>query len=517
MAVRHAQSRRRAGWWVSQVLLTAACMANAHAETWKTTPSIAVEETFTNNVNLQPSSTRQSDFITQITPAIQFTGLGSHATITGTISLPILLYARTGAENNQIFPQASVFGRTELVEHFFYVEATANISQQFLTPFGATPSTIATQTNNQYTSQVYTLTPYIRGTYGNDVHYDLRDINTWTNANVAATAPSFTNELLGTIQRDPNPFGWGADYDRVTTKFTDQTSFTTQLIRGRGIYQIDPQLQVTLDAGYEENDYFGGTEQNAIYGFAFKWRPSDRTNFDAGWEHRFFGSSYNVVFTHRTPLSLWNVFALRNITSYPQQFAALGAGASVATTLNQLLSSRVTDPSAREAIVNQYIQDRGLPSQLTGPVNLYTQQITLQESEGASVGLMGARNTILFNIYRQHNEPITAQGNALPDLFSTFNNNTQYGATAVWSTSLAPALTLTSTLNVSRVQSNVPNSPTSKQGSFSSIIVTPISPLTSVYGGVRYQASRSTLPENTFSNGSYNEFAVYVGLTHLFR
>ena len=84
-----------------------------------------------------------------------------------------------------------------------------------------------------------------------------------------------------------------------------------------------------------------------IYGVGIEWRPTERTNVVANWEHRFFGASYLFSFDHRTPLSVWSVSASRNITSYPQQLASLPAG-NVQGILNQLFLSRIPDPTLRQ-------------------------------------------------------------------------------------------------------------------------------------------------------------------------
>ena len=98
------------------------------------------------------------------------------------------------------------------------------------------------------------------------------------------------------------------------------------------------------------------------------------------WEHRFFGASYLVSFDHRRPLSVWSFRASRDITSYPQQLANLSAGGDVNGLLNTLFASRVPDPAARQTFVDQFIRQRGLPPTLAGPISLFSQQVTLEES-----------------------------------------------------------------------------------------------------------------------------------------
>jgi len=211
-------------------------------------------------------------------------------------------------------------------------------------------------------------------------------------------------------------------------------------------------------------------------------------------------------------LSTWNLYANRNITTYPQQFGTFGAGTDVQASLNQLFAARIPDPVQRQAAIDQFVQNRGLPSFLPGPVVLYTEQITLQESIGGSLGLLGARNGVFMNIFRVRNQPITGAGNPLPDVLGLNTNNTQYGAAISWSNNLTPQVALTTTADALRTVNNEQPG-TTNQGSIRALLSSPLSALTTVYAGVRYQVFRSSL---TVSE-NYDEAAVFVGLAHTFR
>ena len=480
----------------------------AAAETWRFQPYASIDETWTSNVNLDP--TRRSDFVTTLTPGFRVEEIGAHSQLTGSVALPALWYARTGGENNAVRPEVGVFGKLELAERLLFVEGAISVSQQYLTPFGARPNDLTTQTRNQYTSQVYRISPYIQGSAGNDLSYEIRDNNIWTKGNASVVNDSYVNEIVANLTRGPRPFGWGFDYDRNDTKYKNQSPFIMEIVRARGLYQIDPQVELSATVGFEHNDFLITDQDNVTYGGSIRWRPSDRTSVDASYEHRFFGGSYNVAFNNRTPLSLWSVAASRNITTTPQQLAALPGGINVQAALNQILVSQIPDPLARQNAINQLIADRGLPSQLLGPITLYTQQVTLQETTSASAGLIGARNSLLFSLYRQRNEPIAGSGTVLPPALSALQNNTQSGGNVVWSHSLTPQLSLTSSVDGLRTVDNT-QAGTSKQASVRATLNSSLSTLTSAYAGVRYQIFRSTI------SNDYEEFAVFVGLTHRFN
>ncbi len=79
-------------------------------------PSVALSETWTDNVALAPAELAREDFVTQITPGITFRGIGARASVNGSISVPVLLYARTGAENDNFYPLVDILGKVEAIE-----------------------------------------------------------------------------------------------------------------------------------------------------------------------------------------------------------------------------------------------------------------------------------------------------------------------------------------------------------------------------------------------------------------
>jgi uncharacterized protein (PEP-CTERM system associated) len=426
--------------------------------------------------------------------------------------LPILLYARTGSENNAVTPQASVLGRVEAIPRFFFVEGAVSVTQQYLSPFGPRSPSLANATNNRYTSESYRFSPYIQGVSGTNLSYVLRDDITWTNAtqdrNLVGNGAE--NHLHGNVTRSPTPFGWAADIDRNDTHQAGQ-NLVQSIARVFALYQFDPQVQVSARVGYEHDDYGVTSFDNAIYGTGFTWRPTDRTNVAGWWEHRFFGTGYSFDFSHRTPLTVWTVHASRDTTTYPQQLANLPAGGDVQALLDQLFVTRIPDPAQRTTIVNQFIADRGLPTTLAAPIALFTQRVTLQESLIASVGLLGARNSVFVSAYRQRNEPVGTPDQVLPPELLGLQNNTQYGAGVVWSHQIAPLVTMTANLDGSRTVANGSTTGATRQVTAQAIVTTKFSARTSGHAGVRYQVSRSDV------GFDYDEAAIFAGFTYQLR
>jgi uncharacterized protein (PEP-CTERM system associated) len=475
--------------------------------------SIGVIGTLTNNVNLQPSGQEKSDFVLQLIPQVVLYHQGPHASLSGYIALPILLYARE-TRNDQVYPSVGLLGRVDAIDRYFYIEGAVSVSQQFLSPFGGQPVDLTNTTANRYTVASYRVSPVIQGVTPSNIRYELRDNNIWYNFyNAPAnTSNSYYNQLLGNVASPVAPWGWAADYEGDYVKYQGQERpFITNLGRGRLIYQYDPQIQLTASGGYEDNRYTFTDYRGPIYGGGIKWQPSPRTNAVAYWEHRFFGSSYLFTFDTHGPLSVLSLHASRNISSYPQQFATIPPTGNVAALLTSIFSSRITDPTQLQSFVNGLIQDRGLPNELTSPVNLYTQQILLIEDIRGTVGLVGARNSVFLTGFYYKSVPISGAGNPLPPELGFANNNTQKGVGLTWTHKVTPVMTLSATLNLLRTIANPPFVGTTNQGNLNVVLSRQLSPTTQVFGGARYQKASSDVATD------YTEAAVFAGFFHTFR
>jgi uncharacterized protein (PEP-CTERM system associated) len=179
--------------------------------------------------------------------------------------------------------------------------------------------------------------------------------------------------------------------------------------------------------------------------------------------------------------------------------------------LNQVFQATIPDPAQRQQTVDQFISDRGLPPTLTGPLNLYSQQVLLQESQSATVGLLGARNTVLLTIFNVDTQPIVASGNPLPPALAGATNNRQTGASLLWSHKLSPSLVMDATIERFRTVANDQLGAKSNQTAARLVLSSPLSAKTTLFAGARYQ---------TFSSNvafAYNETAAFVGFTHTFK
>ncbi len=146
---------------------------------------------------------------------------------------------------------------------------------------------------------------------------------------------------------------------------------------------------------------------------------------------------------------------------------------------------------------------------LASPLSLVSQQVTLQQSVQGTAGIVGARNSIILTAFRTRSEPVANAG-LFTDLLAQVDN-TQTGANVVWSYRLTQLYTLATSANWARAVANDPNGEQSRQSTLQTVLFAPMSPLTSLFGGARYQHLRSNFQDDV------NETAVFIGISHRFR
>lgn len=300
--------------------------------------SLGVSETYTDNLNLAPEGSEESDFITEIAP--QLDACASRGRFRGSLSYQLqgLIYAEN-SEFNDINNNVAADTTIELLPGRLYLGADTSYTQTTIDPSLSFSRDNAIRPDNQTGAWISNITPvffqalgpigdatlryrYGKAIYGdsdipeatiNSASFDLtspeeRDVLSW---NVSAftqevrrsggDAQSFFQDIDGSDpffdesgeQFNPdNGFLETAD-DANTTRFDQAT-----LELG---YQLTPFLRL-LALGGLENDFRpdGTTDRlgEEFWNAGFRWASATNT-LEARVGRRFFGTSYFVRAAHR--------------------------------------------------------------------------------------------------------------------------------------------------------------------------------------------------------------------------
>ena len=460
-------------------------------------------------------------------------GEGGRLKLNGTVGASQVLC--TGDQSNTFAPSVNLAANLEVIEKFFFIDATANVSETFITPFGPQPANLTVPTNNRYISQAYSVSPYIQGVIAPNISYLLRDDNVWTPSasygdSSAKTPTTYYNNLNGQMSSVAgNGGGWTLQYTRQSyDNGVDTGTYIIQVARAIGYYAVDPQLTLSLRGGYERESFpaLSGSDgallasqsnQGTVYGAGINWRPTDRTLLDGFWEHRFFGSSYNWQLTHRLPNIALSANFTRGLSSFPQLALAIPAGITVAQFLDAAFTTRIPDPAQRAAAVAQFLAQTGLPPTLASPLNFYATTITLQQTASLSAVWVGKLDALGFTLFNSQNEAISGSGSALPPAFQFGANNTQTGGGVNYSHRLSGFTNFVASATYTRTTPNgsddAANNARSNNVNALVGLSTQLSPKTSGSVGLSYFTFDSP---GSIGIGNQSTVSVYASISHTF-
>lgn len=428
---------------------------------WVFTPSIGVTETYTDNVALASGGRERSDWVTEIKPKIQIRGIGARLKLSLDYELQKYFYARNSSfdrTQNSLNGTATV----EAIEKFFYVDARAVIAQLSSAPLGPQTVSNANFTSNRTETRFFALSPYVKGSLGDVASYEIRhNASRTSNGSSTTISDSRSNEWVARARnRVPlASFGWALDYSNRTVSFgTNESEFESA--KATLLYQLDPQVRLSINAGREKNDFVVGSQSYSNHGFGFEWRPTPRTLVSGQQDQRFFGKGYNYRFSHRTPLSSWSLGYFKDIgTTSDQLQNDVPTDAYNAVFNSAFFIASFPDPAAREIAVRQWLALNNIPASTNQ--TLLANRVFLSRRIDASFALIGARNTLTFNASRSENSSVS--GGFGTDVFSGSTGIRQRTISGAWSHKISEISTLNFLASQTRSEGSAPVTQSSSQ------------------------------------------------------
>lgn len=460
---------------------------------WLITPSVSVEGTYTDNVNLSPN--KKADFITRLSPGITLDGKSGRASASLNYQWQHYAYANDSSRGGNQRSLAAK-GQLELVDQWLFLDASHNISQQSVSAFGTQNAGNGLINSNRTETAGYSISPYIQGRLANVVDYQLRYSGTHTSSDsgalsggTAATTQAWNGRLSGATPLAL--LGWSLNVDRQKIHNTNGFDSRSDHAFGTLTYQIDPQIRLSASAGRESDNFTSTTtlQKRTTTGFGLDWAPTERTSLSLKKDRNAAGNGHSIDFTHRTALSAWKYSDSRSVVIPTPQMTLARAGTAFDLVYRQLASTPFADATARASAANSVLALLGIPADLPIFGSLMTSQPYIQRRQQASVALMGANNTVIFSVDRSDNERI-GTGIGLADDFALNTDIRQSGFNASWAHKLTPHAALT--LNASKSRSTGSSGLETSNNAWSLLLTTQLGVKTSASVGLRQNHFSST-------------------------
>lgn len=373
----------------------------AAAADWTISPSLNLNETYSDNIKLATSGSEQSDWVTQINPGIAIAGTGSRLKANASYTMQNLVYAEKSGQDTTRH-QLSAYANAELVENLFFLDGQASISQQNTSIFGSQATDNVNAAGNRTEVKNYSVSPFLRNNFGKFASSEIRYTHGEVNTGTGGLSDSQTDNVKLNVNSGSafKTLGWGLNYNNNKTVNNDSESLTGNLR-----YLITPRFSLTATGGYEKNNYIsvGNKTDGSSWTAGFSWAPSSRTSIDASTGQRFFGKTYAVNANHHTRKTAWTLGYSEDITTTQSQFQ-IPVTIDTASFFDQLLIATIPDPVARQQRVDRLMSIYGFPTTFPEPVNFLTNRVFLQKRLQASVAVTGAKNTLLLSLFNSIRE-----------------------------------------------------------------------------------------------------------------
>jgi len=466
--------------------------ASSQGRAWSIKPRVNLTETWTDNVRLGGTqNSGEADLITQIAPGIRIDGKSARLKAFLDYSLNAQTYLKS--DNSRIQNALNSFATLEAVDNWLYVDASARISQQAISAFGAqSPSTGSINSNSTETSTLR-LSPYIRGQFGGWADYALRYNRSTTRSDASTVSNVDLDEWAGQLS-GATPFRamrWSLDATRQAVDYSSGRETEASRFFGRLTYLLTPQFRVIGSAGWEENNYASIDQQaRTTHGYGFDWNPTERTQVSAFKERRFFGDGHNINISHRFPRSSIRFTDSRDVSVLPNQFSSVGQG-NVYDIYFEQFASLIPDPVQRAAFVNAFLAQNGINPNTQVTSSFLSSRATIQRRQQLSLTLQGARNSVTFLANRNQSES-TLASTALIDDFSQANVIRQQGFSLNFSHKLSEITNLNALLSRQESSGSGTTSPKTTTNLMQLNLSTKLGPKTTGSLSVRHSESDGT-------------------------
>lgn len=322
----------------------------AVAGDWKWSPRLSLTERYSDNVGLRPKGLEYSDWITEVSPGIAVRREGRKLKVDVDYSLQGYLYA-----NDPDRSRARSFlngqAQAELLQNWFYLDASARASQQLVDYVGGYGLGDAVGIQNTRQTYGYSLSPYLKHRFGSDATVELRvGRDEYRSTGDSGFSDSSSNRYRFSAVSGNNffPLSWSLSYDRRETNYQSLTDTDSEQASAYGRLQIRREFGLIGQAGMQKGNFPGAT--NSIRDFSYygigvyfspgrrffgelaynlsdqgnfvsgsvTLQPTLRTTLNASSTVKNFGRSYALSANHRTRKTSWGLVYQESLSRYDQ-------------------------------------------------------------------------------------------------------------------------------------------------------------------------------------------------------
>lgn len=420
----------------------------------RVTTGLSASATATNNVNLS-SNDKQSSLILTLTPSIQVSGQSGRVRGSLSYALGASFYAG-GDQSSTFYNYLSANANVEAVPSRVFIDASASVSRQLISPFGAQSSSPIFDNANSTQVATFNVSPYVTGQIAGEVNYTGRADYSVTSSgtSLAPGSSSWGGILNFNGSTRWSQLGWAVNLTYREFGYSDGRSTFDQLSWLALNYSGFDDIVLSARANRETSNITSfDTETHYGYGGGVRWTPSPRTDFIAQYDTRVFGSSHLYAFNYRTARTVWSISSTQGLSTGQGTGGAAGiygntpaARTTAFELFYAMFASIEPDPVKRTQLVNNFLRANGIDPNATLQPNYLPSQTTEQLSYNASVAWSGLRDTAVLSANRTRSTSLGPLSNPSND-FAAGEPVTWFGLTLSWSHRLTPRDSLSASVS----------------------------------------------------------------------
>lgn len=391
------------------IAVAGALAPTARAANWSGETGLRLSETFSDNIARERESRKRSDWVTEVSPYIDYAGVGARAN--GRVEARLQNYLHTDDRTrNRTGLQLNALGSIEAYEDMFFIDAGLSNDRQQVSQFGASDASYGGTENSTEVTR-FNVSPHLHWRLGNstqgelryryeDVHSDQLFVNGRSN-NVTLSLRN--GSAFGRLGWALN--GTHSDFsgESLTQKANSADSYS-----GSILYSVTPSLSTRLSGGQEFNDYDSGVRQHYWnWGAGLRWAPDARTVVDLQSTKHFFGRGFNYQVSHRMQRSAFSFSYSRavstNTTNVP--FSASEYNLALAA-----VDSAITDPEQRRLAAINALAARGISSGSLRQLTYMSSNAVIENRLYAGWVIYGLRNQFNISFHRSKRDTLSVVG-----------------------------------------------------------------------------------------------------------
>ncbi|MGK5032984.1 TIGR03016 family PEP-CTERM system-associated outer membrane protein [Janthinobacterium sp. DSP2-3-3] len=408
----------------------------AFAVDWLVKPSLRQRVSYTDNALRAPPGKAQSDFITEIAPAIALIGTGPRLRVHLDYSWHKFLSGQRGNSDNHDLRAAA---DAELVQDWCFIDANTSVSRRNISPFG--PQLIAElpDTDNASTVRTTGISPYLRHRFRGLATAELRYTRNTVDSGELLSVHSDEMELLLSGEPRGSGWTWNASHDLRRTQDSKLAPVRMQRSSVGLRYPFGRKWAATASGGMEKEGYMSSTGKapaGRFWSLGGVWTPSPRTSVAFSTGKRFFGNTYSLDATFLQRHTNWQLSYSENITTLPTQFSRL-SDRDAGQLLDQLWRGMFPNARDRRLRIAAFLRYANRLGPEQGAINYFSHRYFLQKQLQLTMARATEKSTMVVGVTAVDRTAQTASGiesALLPGMeFGSEDRTRQIGSNLGWS------------------------------------------------------------------------------------